>query len=336
MDNLEENKEKEEVKIKKEEAKESKEKLSKKILNFYDQNYKKLMVIPLLMLLFSFAVIGFQIAKTGTFINKDVSLKGGVTLTITTQKTLDIEDLEKFLASKFTDNDISVRSIKRGNTQIAVLITSDIEGTNPEELDSFIKTIESYLGYQLDEDAYSTEIIGSSLGTSFFKEAFIALISAFVLMSIVIFIYFRIFVPSLAVILSVFFDIIVTLAIVNLIGLKISTGGIAAFLMLIGYSVDTDILLTTRVLKRKEGTVLERTVSSIKTGMTMSITAIIAALMGWIFVQAAMIKEILLIIIIGLLVDMISTWIQNVGILRYYLERKDKDKAKEQNRGQGI
>ena len=42
--------------------------------------------------------------------------------------------------------------------------------------------------------------------------------------------------------------------------------GIAAFLLLIGYSIDSDILLTTKVLKRRMGTLFERVKSAMKTG----------------------------------------------------------------------
>jgi preprotein translocase subunit SecF len=87
-------------------------------------------------------------------------------------------------------------------------------------------------------------------------------------MGLVVFFYFRSIAPSLAVILEAFSDIIVTLAIFNLTGIKLSTAGIAAFLMLIGYSVDTDILLSTRVLKRKDGTVMERWQSKYATIMS--------------------------------------------------------------------
>jgi preprotein translocase subunit SecF len=105
-------------------------------------------------------------------------------------------------------------------------------------------------------------------------------------------------------------------------GVKISTAGIAAFLMLIGYSVDTDILLTIRVLKRKEGTVNERIISSIKTGMTMTITAIASTLVVLIFSRSEVLTQIMLILFIGLMADLVNTWIQNVAILKWYLERK--------------
>jgi len=147
---------------------------------------------------------------------------------------------------------------------------------------------------------------------------------AFFLMGIVVFIYFRSRAPSLAVILAAASDIVVTLAIFTLTGIKLGTAGIAAFLMLIGYSVDTDILLSTRVLKRKEGSVMDRVYSAMKTGLTMSATTLSAVLIALIFVQSEIVKQIMIILFIGLLVDLVMTWIQNVGILRLYLEKKHR------------
>jgi len=143
-------------------------------------------------------------------------------------------------------------------------------------------------------------------------------------MGIVVFIYFKTFAPSMAVILAALSDIVVTLAVFNLTGIKLSTAGIAAFLMLIGYSVDTDILLSTRVLKRKEGSVMDRVYNAMRTGLTMSATTLSAVLIALIFVQSEIVKQIMIILFIGLLVDLIMTWIQNVGILRLYLEKKRK------------
>ncbi|MCK5107220.1 MAG: protein translocase subunit SecF, partial [Nanoarchaeota archaeon] len=118
--------------------------------------------------------------------------------------------------------------------------------------------------------------------------------------------------------------IVITLAIIDLMGLRLSTAGIAAFLMLIGYSVDTDILLTTRLVKRTEGTVFERLMGAMSTGLTMSATTIAVVTLALIFSQSDTIRQIMIILLIGLIVDLINTWIQNVGILRIYLARKQK------------
>jgi len=138
-------------------------------------------------------------------------------------------------------------------------------------------------------------------------------------------IYFINSIPSLAVILSAFSDIIITLAIVNIVGMKLSTAGIAAFLMLIGYSVDTDILLSTKVLKTREGSILNRIFIAMKTGLTMSVTTMAAITVALIFAQSEVLKQIMTILLIGLLIDLINTWIQNAGILRWYMEKKTKN-----------
>lgn len=304
-----------------EEASEKKINVLSKLKTIYDKQYKKLLIIPFLILLIAVIQIGTQQATTGDFLNKGVSLKGGMTLTIPTAG-VDIDNLQRALSAAFPEKDIAVRSLSRAASQVGVIVEADIDANNKEEVDSFLNKIETTLS--LTRDDYVIELIGSSLGKSFFREAFFALFLAFIFMGIVVFLYFRTLAPSAAVILAALSDIVVTLAIVNVMGMKLSTAGIAAFLMLIGYSVDTDILLSTKVLKRREGTVMERIFGAMKTGLTMSITTIIAVSVALIFTQSEVIRQIMTILLIGLSVDLINTWIQNVGILRLYLDRKHK------------
>lgn len=288
------------------------------IKNIYETKYKYLLIIPLSLLVLAVILIGIKVAVTGEIINRDVSLKGGITITIPTGQ-VDILQLKDTLSSKFPGNDISIKSLSKLGSQVGVIVESDIVESQVNDL---INEIGNSLNVQLTANDYSIEIVGSSLGASFFREIITALLIAFLLMAIVVFIYFRTLIPSAAVILAVFSDIIITVAIVNLFGIKLSTAGIAAFLMLIGYSVDTNILLSTRVLKRKEGTENERIYGALKTGIMMSTTTLIALSTALIFSQSEIIKQIMTILLIGLIVDLINTWIQNVAILRIYLGRK--------------
>ncbi len=59
-----------------------------------------------------------------------------------------------------------------------------------------------------------------------------------------------------------------------------------------------------------------------KTGLTMSATTISAVVIALIFTQSEVLREIMIILFIGLLVDLINTWIQNAGLLRWYCEKK--------------
>ncbi|MBI2655717.1 protein translocase subunit SecF [Candidatus Woesearchaeota archaeon] len=294
------------------------------LFDIYDKKYKLLLIIPMLILFLSLAQIGYQLYTTGDFLNRDISLKGGVTLTIPSEGNADIVQLQKQISGDLPGNEVIVRTLRSAGSAAGLIIEADIDGTDKAQIDRLISSIEKSLKTDLSKIDYGLEIIGSSLGASFFKESLIALAVAFLFMGLVVLIYFRTFIPSIAIILAAFSDMVVALAVINLMDVRIGTAGVAAFLMLIGYSVDTDILLTVRVLKRKEGTVMDRIVSSIKTGMTMTITAIISIIVALAVTQSEVIRQIMLILLIGLIADIFFTWIQNVGLLRIYVERKAK------------
>lgn len=291
----------------------------KGIRAIYEKRYKTLLIIPFLLLLLAIGQLGFQYATTGDFLNKGVSLKGGLTIMIQDVSS-DIVELDNYLSANFPEYDISVRELSSAGIQTGILIEADI--TRADDIKSFVADIEEKLSVTPDD--YSLEQMGSSLGQSFFKETLIALLIAFLCMGLVVFLYFRIFIPSIAVILAAASDMIITAAIINILDIKLSTAGIAAFLMLVGYSVDTDILLSTRILRRKTGTVLDGLYRAMKTGMIMTATTLVAVTIGLFVSESEVLKQIMTILLIGLAVDLINTWIQNAGLLRLYLEKRKK------------
>lgn len=292
--------------------------LSKKE-SFFDTHYKKLIIFPALLLLIALLLISIKIVQTGEFINKGITLSGGVSVTVL-KEGLDKEDLLFELQTEFPEHDINVRGVDESGRQIGVFIESNLPPENREEITRFDELIKQKTG-ATSEDV-STETIGASLGAAFFKQTILALIFAFIFMGIVIFIYFKSFVPSALTILSAFSDMIITIAIVNTLGISIGTAGIAAFLMLIGYSVDANIVLNMRTLKGTSGTLSEQIKGARSTGFTMSLTTLVAITVAFIVAESPVLKEIMLILIIGLIVDLLNTWIQNAGLLRWYLENK--------------
>lgn len=287
--------------------------------SIYYKEYKKLLIIPMLMLIIALVLIGAKIATTGDFINKGISLKGGTSITALGEN-LSSTNIETQLKAQYPNTELNVRTLENSGQQVGILIESDILPEDNVTSDRFINSVQEVTG--INRDNLSIETIGQTLGDAFFRQTLIAILIAFIFMGIVVFLYFKTAVPSGAVILAAFSDIVVTVAIINLLGLKVGTAGIAALLMLIGYSVDTDIVLSTRVLKRKEGTVYSRIIDAMKTGLTMNLTTIGAVVIGLLIAESTVLQEIMLIVLIGLLVDMINTWIQNAGILRMYMEKK--------------
>ena len=291
-----------------------------KFKEFYTKNYRKLVILPIILIVLSLIVIFNQVSKTNDIFIKDVSLKGGITATVYTQDPIDINNLESELNKKFSDTNINRLSEFGTERQIGVIV--EISETDEPLLRN---SLEELLGLKLTDENYSVEVVGSSLGASFYRQMIKAMIFAFILMALVVFITYRSLVPSLAVVLAALFDITVTIAILDIIGMKISTAGIAALLMLIGYSIDTDILQTTRVLKKREPTPVEGVLSSIKTGLTMTFTSLAAVIIGYILSTSSVFKEIFLIITIGLLVDIIMTYCMNAPILISYQLKKDAE-----------
>ena len=290
-------------------------KFTEKFEKFHDKNYKLLLLIPAAILIFCFVYMGIFYSQNNDFIYKDISLTGGTSVTINTQ--INVNEIKQALSDKLEN--INTREIYDLITreQIAVIIETKTEGTQTKQI------LENYLGYELNGENSSFEFTGSTLSESFYQQLLIAILFAFAFMAIVVFIIFRNFVPSVAVIISAFADIFMTLVLVNLLGIQMSSAGIIAFLMLIGYSVDTDILLTTKVLKR-EGPLNERLSKSFRTGIKMTLTSLLAITFALIIVSSfsVVLTQIFTILVIGLVFDLLNTWITNVSILKWYAKRK--------------
>lgn len=292
------------------------------IIRTYDKHYKKLLLIPAAITILAFAILLSNYARTGEFFDTDVSIKGGVTITIP-QAYGDLEGLQDFLTSSL-GTAVNVRALSEAGTQKGIIIDASIQ--KDEEVSRLLSFLSEKLG-ALSEEQYSLQVIGSSLGASFFKSMITSIIIALLVMAVVVLVYFRIAagkwtpMPSLFVMWTVIVDMVCTFAAISLLEVKLSTAGLAAFLMLIGYSVDTDILLTVRMLKGRDEKIFNRILGAAKTGIFMTLTGMAAVVAGLFLTQSDTIKQIMLVLAIGLAFDLIHTWITNTAILRWYMER---------------
>ena len=289
-----------------------------KFEDFYEKNYKKLIIFSYLILLISIVLLGVNYSKTGEFFNRDISLKGGISVTIYNEN-INIEDVKALLKENFKDYNVLELTDFNTNKKIGLII--EVADINELQLREVLKT--KYNINFDDKNEYDPGLTNSSFGESFYRGLLIALLFSFILMSIFIFFSFKTFAPSLAIISATFIDILATLAILNIFGVKISAAGIAAFLLIIGYSIDNNILLTTALLKRREGALLERLKSSMKTGMTITIAGIAVSLIGYFLSVPEELKQIFLIITIASLLDIITTYAGNAGILIRYCKKKN-------------
>lgn len=290
--------------------------------NFYkwhDKNYKKLLIVPLILVLFSIIYMISFYSSTGDFIHKDISLTGGTSATIY-DELISIEQIEQDLSLELKDLDIRQISDVATGKQKAIIIQTISPGEETKTI------LENYFDYELIEgENFDFEFTGASLSDSFYKQLIFALIIAFILIGLVIFIMFKKPVPSLTVIFSTFANILMTLTLANILEIKMSTAGIMSLLMILGYSIDTDILLTNKMLKRKEVSINERISGAAKTGLRMTLTSLISFIIILLIVQSFsnVLSQIFTILSIGLFFDLINTWVTNVSVIKWNLLKKE-------------
>lgn len=271
-------------------------------------NYKLYMIIPFVILAVCLAYVSWLYFTNS--LNLDIDLKGGNQISIETTTSVNQVDLENALKSYGAN----VR-IARGLTSYSILIDFDTK-INPDDI---IKALQDN-GYTFK--TYSVQTIGSTLSSAFFQQAITALIAAFILMAIAVLIIFRIPMPSFYVVLCGFTDLVETLAFSQFIGIKLSLATFAALLLLLGYSVDTDILLTTRVMKTADVELKKKIGGAMRTGLTMVGATAVALVALFTISISPVITQIASILLIGLVFDVLNTWVTNADLLRWYIERR--------------
>ncbi|WOF16062.1 protein translocase subunit SecF [Methanoplanus sp. FWC-SCC4] len=268
---------------------------------------KQMVALPLGLLIISIIFLAFNTFSTGMPVEPGIDFAGGVAVTVFTTDSQ--EDIKAFFS------DYPLKSIGESVNDGYYLVFDYLEDDKFRDLTK--KVLDKYPDAKVDQ-------IGETFGKTLQSQAVWALLIAFILMAIVVFVAFKSFVPSAAVVISAFSDIVITAALMDVFGISLSLGTTAALLMLIGYSVDSDILLTTRLLKRK-GNLDEKLRGAFRTGFIMTTTTITAVFAMFVVTavgQVVIIRDISAVLLIGLFVDMMNTWMLNAGLLKWYLTRK--------------
>lgn len=274
--------------------------------------YRPLLAIPILMMVLAAGILLYNYSQTGEWFQRSIDLKGGTMLSIRTDSPQDLGLIEESLSQQF--GQVAVRELRSfSGFSLSVQVES---GVDVGEVKSSLEAL------GVDTSDTSVETVGPSLGESFWLQAQISIVVAFILMGIIVFVIFRTLVPSAAVILAAVSDIIVALALMQLLSIELSLASLAALLMLIGYSIDTNILLTTRVIRTQEDSVAARTRGAFKTGMTMTLTTLSVMTAIILTTTSPVLFAIASVLFLGLVADVVNTWMMNATIIRWYAERK--------------
>jgi preprotein translocase subunit SecF len=282
----------------------------------YDRySNRQLVTPPLIVLGVALLVISVYYLLHGTPAPLGFDFTGGTEIRVAATDTGQAGVREAF-ASRVDTEIEAVRPVRGSDEYIVTFLTQ-----GSQELEA-IRAASDAAGF--DRVAESTR--SPAFGSTNTQNAIFGLAVAFVGMSLLVFVLFRTFVPSIAVVVSAFSDIVIPIGIVDLLALtglieiKMTLGTVAALLMLIGYSVDSDILLNNHILRRRGG-FYESTYRAMQTGVTMTLTSIVAMIVMTIVALVFaidLLPDIGLILVLGLSADLLNTYMLNLSLLRWY------------------
>lgn len=284
----------------------------------YD-DYDRFMIVPVVLILLALGVLAFSYQADGEVLEKGTDFAGGTEVQFNIAGEYNVGDIENAYADAGKSGVTAIRQGEAAGNDTYLLVQIP-----PPILDSEDEASQVLTGAGYDVEVLGFNQISAAVSGEFFTQAIIAFSLAFTIMSLVIFIAFRDLTPSLAVIFAAAGDIVIAMAGMALLGVPLTLGSLAALLMLIGYSVDTDIVLSSRVLKRDRGSLKERILSSIKTGTTMSAGGIagftLLYLVSLAIVGTSELSNIAVVMVVGLVADLPLTWLGNAIILKRYSE----------------
>lgn len=269
---------------------------------------RQLVAVPLLVLTIALVIIVGMWALTGAPAALGIEFTGGTELTVDTASS------EAEIENAFGANLENIRDVDTPEERYILTFSS---GENLQQQAE--SALEPVSGDQ--EVVEGVRDFSPTFAADTQQMAVMGLVAAFLGMSIIAFLLFRTFIPSIAIVISAFSDIMIPLAMMNVLGIELSLGTVAALLMLIGYSVDSDILLNTHILRRGGGDFYESTYRAMRTGVTMTVTSMAAmatmAVVATVF-GINLLGAIGLILFIGLAADLMNTYLLNLSLLRWY------------------
>lgn len=275
-------------------------------VDYVDYTNRQLVAVPLALLGLALVILLLSTVLTGLPVPLGMEFTGGAEIQLQTS------DSPAEIRDSF---DVEVESITRVGSPTGNTYLVEFKSGEYESLDSLTDQADA-AGYDIQQEGERSAVFASDSQ----RQALIGIGIAFLGMSVLVFLMFRTLVPSVAVVASAFSDIVIPMSLMRLFGLELTLGTVAALLMLIGYSVDSDLLLNNHVLRRR-GDFYTSTFRAMRTGVTMTVTSIAAMVVMTVVANLLgipLLPAVGIVLVFGLTTDLMNTYLLNVSLLRYY------------------
>lgn len=220
-----------------------------------------------------------------------IDFKGGTLIAVQYTKPININDL-RFQLKNVNINgqsfDFSTSEIKHfgDNSNVSVRI-ANLENEPEKFSQNFIDILKDIYPDALPEDKddfiLSIDKVGPKIGSELSGKAIMAIIYAITL--ILIYISFRFeFTYAIGAIAAIAHDVIITLGVFSILGYEISLSIIAAFLTIVGYSLNDTIVIFDRIRENMKAIKRESVVSIVNKSINESLSRTIVTSLTTLFV----------------------------------------------------
>ncbi len=282
-----------------------------RLVDYYLKNYRKMIFIPIAFIIFFAASIGYHYYTHGEVVNEDLSLAGGISLTLNTNHSVSASLITSNLSTALNSPvSVSVLHAQFSNAITGYAITAGINVNTTQ----FTNAVSKLFAMPVTSANSNIDYVSATIAQGALYDSLILLGAAFILVAIVSLFYFRNLSQAFSNVISIISDVINVVGLLDLLGISFSTASIAGILMIMGYSADRNIILATNILKREEANMKYRLLHTIKTSLTMDAAAFVTFIVLFFGTTNSLIQNIAIILVFGVLFDDFSVWILNGSI----------------------
>ena len=219
----------------------------------------------------------------------------------------------------------AVQSVEASSQPLITTVGLDSIRVQTEQLDDVTSEevrIALAGAYGLDSSAVTSSFIGANWGADITEKAIIGLIVFLVLVSLFMALYFRTIKMSIAALVALAHDMVLTLGIYALSGFEITPAAVIGFLTILGYSLYDTVVIFDKIRENTLGVELSETktfssqvnlainqtiVRSINTSVVAALPMISILVIGALLLGTGTLRDISLALLIGVLVGTYSS-----------------------------
>ncbi len=299
------------------------------LASFVEKHYKMFLALNIVLILSFAGFIGYKAFVEGEVFKKDISLTGGVLVTVPYNFSTEISPIVlSNQITQYTGIPSDVRIIYDSLSGKPIFLQIESENITEQQVISFFK---NEYNITFSSDSVQVQEFDPYFGESVWNEYVKLVEIVIVLIGIMIYLRFRNVVGTTAVISTILFDLLGTIAIISAIKYPISTVAFVAFLMIVGYAIDNNIVMATNYTKEKDLPFTKRMAMALFTGILMDLTTLIVLFLMYLLIESSIIREISLILGIALTLDLYYLIFGNIAIYKYFDEKRQTSTTQEAN-----